>query len=174
MMFENIKRRLHGNAEAMPPAGRNDAPKASPWDLTLQILRRLNCQYQEDKEHGSIYFQYQGGHFITFANNQNFVNIGFLNWRELPLDDLDAVATMQRAVNHVNNTACYATAFYSIDTDEGTMTVNAKCSGILTEAIPQIDDYYQALLQSLFTTARFVDSTYEEERIKEGRGARED
>lgn len=170
MMFENIKRRLHGNAETMPASGRKDAPKTSPWDLTLQILRRLNCQYTEDKENGCIYFQYQGGHFITFANNQNFVNIGFPSWRELPLDDLDAVATMQRAVNHVNNTVSYATAFYSIDTEEGVMEVSAKCAGILTETIPQIDDYYQALLQSLFIAARFVDSTYEEERAKQGKG----
>lgn len=171
--FRNKLAAKHGGNDGETAMDAQEQADGQPtaWELTKQILVRMNCQFHANEDDKQVVFQYQGANFVSYTISDWMMSIGFLGWKEISLDDLDAVATMQRVINQVNSSVAFATPFYIIDNNENSMLVSAKCPIVLIHNIPHIDDYYAMALKSLFDIAHTVDAKYQEERIKEHKEA---
>lgn len=136
--------------------------------LAAAILKDLNCHTEKDEE-GNLAFDYQGAHFDLFCDDESaFITVAYLWWEVIPLDKLENVSCMQKAVNAINTTLGKVATFYVIDTDNNRMMVGSKYGGLLIPQIPQVKDYFEALLNDLFRSARSVLNRYVTECNKQG------
>ena len=122
-------------------------------DLCIELLKQLNCEVSvAEEDEIRLYFEYQGEHFIIDATNESFfINIWDPGWYVVPLDDLEQMSNVRKAINTIN-THGGVTIFYSIEEEEGQKFVlHSKRQCILTKDIPQVKEYLKALLGDFFT-----------------------
>ena len=122
-------------------------------DLCIELLKQLNCEvFVSEEEENRLDFKYQGEHFIIDATNESFfINIWDPGWYVVPLDDLEQMSNVRKAINTIN-THGGVTIFYSIEEEEGQKFVlHSKRQCILTKDIPQVKEYLKALLGDFFT-----------------------
>lgn len=140
-------------------------PSMKSGELLKSILKRLNCTYKEGDD-DDIWFTYQGEHFaLRFSDDSYWVRIYDAQWFECPLDDLEEISYMQKAVNYCNARNC-ATACYVIDTEEEKFTVFSKCDFLLNSNFPFPDDYFISWLNQLFRLKRDVAMQYDKEKVE--------
>ena len=136
--------------------------------IAAAVLKKLNCQ-SETEEDGSILFSFQGATFNLFSSDESpFITIAYLWWETVPLDKLEQASCMQKAINAINGSLCRSAIFYIIDNDGNRMLVGSKTSGLLMPEIPNMQDYFEALLAEMFQSARAVVDKYHEECRNEG------
>ena len=70
-------------------------------DLCIELLKQLNCEvFVSEEEENRLDFKYQGEHFIIDATNESFfINIWDPGWYVVPLDDLEQMSNVRKAVN---------------------------------------------------------------------------
>ena len=120
-------------------------------DLCIELLKQLNCEVTTSKENENrLYFEYQGEHFIIDATNESFfIDIWDPRWYIVPLDDLEQMSNVRKAINTINSW-CGTTIFYTIEEGQK-FVLHSKRQCILTKEIPHVKEYLMALLNDFFT-----------------------
>ncbi len=119
-------------------------------DTLADALKGLSCKYEIDEKDTSISFIFQGEHFIAYdlGDESPFITIADTWWYESPLDDIENLALMRRAVNDCNFNSS-ATLLYSINTENKTVGLHTRITILWLQQIPNIKDYLVAILNQL-------------------------
>ena len=121
-------------------------------DLCIELLKQLNCEVSvEEEDENRLYFQYQGELFVIDASNESFfIDIWDPRWYIVPLEDLEQMSNVRKAINTINN-YCGTTIVYSIEEEGQKFVLHSKRQCILTKEIPHVKEYLRALLNNFFT-----------------------
>lgn len=145
-----------------------DFDKTMARQRIVNVLKELNCFY-ENAGNGWINFIYQGASFNVNVDDESYLlSIAFLNWYNVPIDDLRRMSCMQKAVNSVNSRLYGSTVFYCIDNKTRTVEVHDRMSCILPNSSEEDCLWVQSILHSLFLTSHEVVKAYTEECSKLG------
>ena len=120
-------------------------------DLCIELLKQLNCEVTVLEENENrLYFEYQGEHFIIDATNESFfINIWDPGWYVVPLDDLEQMSNVRKAVNTINNYSG-TTIVYYIEEEGQKFILHSKRQCILPKDLPHVKEYLRALLDDFF------------------------
>ncbi len=135
--------------------------------LIRAILGDLNCQYSENED-GDIFFLYQGERFWVGASAESiWIRIIDMRWYDCPLDRLEEMSCMQKAIN-IANSVQPCTAVYVIDKEENKMIAYSKCDLIISSYFPAPDQYFVAWLSNFFQLKQKVFLEFEKEKQRLG------
>lgn len=133
--------------------------------LMRTLLKMLNCKCQENDD-GTLYFSYQGESFwLSTGKDTAWVRIIDLQWYDCPLDNLEEVSCMQKAINTAN-VHQISTAVYSIDKENNKLSVYSKLDFALPNDFPEPEAYLSALLAQFFHLKQAVALEFEKEKQK--------
>lgn len=120
-------------------------------DLCIELLKQLNCEVTVLEENENrLYFEYQGEHFIIDATNESFfINIWDPGWYVVPLDDLEQMSNVRKAVNTINNYSG-TTIVYYIEEEGQKFILHSQRQCILPKDLPHVKEYLRALLDDFF------------------------
>ena len=121
-------------------------------DLCIELLKQLNCEVSvAEEDENRLFFQYQGELFVIDASNESFfIDIWDPRWYIVPLDDLEQMSNVRKAINTINNYSG-TTIVYSIEEEGQKFVLHSKRQCILTKEIPHVKEYLRALLNDFFT-----------------------
>lgn len=119
-------------------------------ELLSTALQELGCTLEKEESEGHYSTMYQGEYFIMRADDDDWQAMAYdVRWLTVPLDDIDALADVRRAVNECNTNYLNATLCYTIDEEDQVMAVHTKFDILLIGTIPD----YRAYLNSRFEAA---------------------
>lgn len=120
-------------------------------DLCIELLKQLNCEvFVSEEEENRLDFKYQGEHFIIDATNESFfINIWDPGWYVVPLDDLEQMSNVRKAVNTINNYSGTTIVYYIEEGQKFILHSKRQC--ILPKDLPHVKEYLRALLDDFFT-----------------------
>lgn len=120
-------------------------------DLCIELLKQLNCEVTTSKENENrLYFEYQGEHIVIDASNDSyFIEMWDPWWLIVPLDDLEQMSNVRKAIN-VTNSRGGTTVYYTIE-EEQKFVLHSKRQCILPKELPNVKEYLMALLNDFFT-----------------------
>lgn len=127
-------------------------------DHLFSVLRKLNLDYKLNED-GDIIFQYQGENLqILASDDRKYILIRDLWWYSAPLDDIENLAILHRAVNECNFENASSILAYTQDTDENTINIHTFRTMFWIPEIPEIEVYFRATLDGvLHMHHRFYD-----------------
>lgn len=133
--------------------------------MVKSLLTSLNCQYQEDEE-GRIYFTYQAENFCICTNADSaWIHINDTSWFRIPLENLDEINCMKKAVNQANENSMGKVIYYAND-DEKVFEVYSVFDTILWNQIPGPQLFLTVCFSILFNLKQRTISVFEEEKQK--------
>ena len=126
-------------------------------DLCIELLKQLNCEvFVSEEEENRLDFKYQGEHFIIDATNESFFNnIWDPGWYVVPLDDLEQMSNVRKAVNTINNYSG-TTIVYYIEEEGQKFILHSKRQCILPKDLPHVKEYLRALLDDFFAVQKWL------------------
>ena len=126
-------------------------------DLCIELLKQLNCEvFVSEEEENRLDFKYQGEHFIIDATNESFfINIWDPGWYVVPLDDLEQMSNVRKAVNTINNYSG-TTIVYYIEEEGQKFILHSKRQCILPKDLPHVKEYLRALLDDFFAVQKWL------------------
>ena len=126
-------------------------------DLCIELLKQLNCEvFVSEEEENRLDFKYQGEHFIIDATNESFfINIWDPGWYIVPLDDLEQMSNVRKAVNTINNYSG-TTIVYYIEEEGQKFILHSKRQCILPKDLPHVKEYLRALLDDFFAVQKWL------------------
>jgi hypothetical protein len=133
-------------------------------ELLRKALQVLGCTLEKDENNEDYYStMFQGEYFMIRASEDDWEAMAYdIRWLTVPLDDLDTLADVRRAVNDCNTNGINATLCYTIDQDEEAheqvMAVHTKLSILLIGTIPDYPSYLRARLEASFQQRRVFHS----------------
>ena len=135
-------------------------------DLCIELLKQLNCEAAvAEEDENRLCFQYQGELFVIDTSNESFfIDIWDPRWYIVPLDDLEQMSNVRKAINTINNYSG-TTIVYCIEEEGQKFVLHSKRQCILTKEIPHVKEYLRALLNDFFT----VHSRLREEIVPQNR-----
>lgn len=117
--------------------------------LLLFVLRKLNFDYELDQD-GDILLKYQGEYLQMLASdNRKYILIQDLWWHSAPLDDIENLSILHRAVNECNFENATNIIAYTQDVDENTINIYTFRNLFLIPEIPEIEVYFKATLEAV-------------------------
>ena len=131
-------------------------------DLCIELLKQLNCEVSvAEEDENRLYFEYQGEHFIIDATNESFfINIWDPGWYVVPLDDLEQMSNVRKAVNTINNYSG-TTIVYYIEEEGQKFILHSKRQCILPKDLPHVKEYLRALLDDFFAVQKWLSKEIE-------------
>ena len=131
-------------------------------DLSIELLKQLNCEvFVSEEEENRLDFKYQGEHFIIDATNESFfINIWDPGWYVVPLDDLEQMSNVRKAVNTINNYSG-TTIVYYIEEEGQKFILHSKRQCILPKDLPHVKEYLRALLDDFFAVQKWLSKEIE-------------
>lgn len=130
-------------------------PNPSAMTLLTHTLDQLNLQYHyeedtPDSNNEAVIVSYQGEKIrIVITKGYKFIEVHDNYWYNAPLEDIENLSILHRAVNTYNfNSAC-ARIVYTHDTNDNTIDLHTFCNILWVKEIPDIDQY---LLSTFNTT----------------------
>lgn len=131
-------------------------------DLCIELLKQLNCEvFVSEEEENRLDFKYQGEHFIIDATNESFfINIWDPGWYVVPLDDLEQMSNVRKAVNTINNYSG-TTIVYYIEEEGQKFILHSKRQCILPKDLPHVKEYLMALLDDFFAVQKWLSKEIE-------------
>lgn len=125
-------------------------------DLCIELLKQLNCEVTTSKENENrLYFEYQGEHIVIDASNDSyFIEMWDPWWLIVPLDDLEQMSNVRKAIN-VTNSWGGTTVYYTIE-EEQKFVLLSKRQCILPKELPNVKEYLMALLNDFFTVKKWL------------------
>ncbi len=147
---------------------KNDEDDGLDASKTLSLLQHAlttlggRAVTEEFEDETRIYYDYQGGHFFFVVSPDSvFVKLFYPQWYCVELDDIDKFSFMCRQINNANrNSQC--TCFYVIDDEHNEANFYATCNFVLVEQLPQLADYVDSRLQTIFSTIRSISEVVNE------------
>lgn len=123
-------------------------------DLCIELLKQLNCEVTTSNEN-RLYFEYQGEHIVIDASNDSyFIEMWDPWWLIVPLDDLEQMSNVRKAIN-VTNSWGGTTVYYTIE-EEQKFVLHSKRQCILPKELPNVKEYLMALLNDFFTVKKWL------------------
>ena len=121
-------------------------------DLCIDLLKQLNCTAAvAEEDENRLCFQYLGELFVIDTSNESFfIDIWDPRWYIVPLEDLEQMSNVRKAINTINNYSG-TTVVYSIEEEGQKFVLHSKRQCILTKEIPHVKEYLRALLNDFFT-----------------------
>lgn len=121
-------------------------------DLVIRTLRAIGCEPSVNEEdENRIDFQYQGGNFfIITADGYVFTYLYFVWWYDAPLDNIDALSAIQKAVNNANCQSIGCNVMYTINKEDRIVGVHSRSQLLFSPDIRGLDRYLTKELQQLF------------------------
>ena len=121
-------------------------------DLCIELLKQLNCEVTVLEENENrLYFEYQGEHFVINASNDSyFIEMWDPWWCIIPMDDLEQMSNVRKAINTINNYSG-TTIVYCIEEKEQKFVLHSKRQCILPKDLPNVKEHLSALLNDFFT-----------------------
>ena len=121
-------------------------------DLCIELLKQLNCEVSvAEEDENRLCFQYQGELFVIDASNESFfIDIWDPRWYIVPLDDLEQMSNVRKAINTINNYSG-TTIVYCIEEEEQKFVLHSKRQCILPKDLPNVKEHLSALLNDFFT-----------------------
>ena len=121
-------------------------------DLVMRTLRAIGCEPSVNEEDESrIDFQYQGGNFFMLtADRHLFTYLYFVWWYDAPLDNIDALSAIQKAVNNANCRNIGCNVMYTINQEENIIGVHSRSQMLFSPEISTLNEYLRSKLQELF------------------------
>lgn len=121
-------------------------------DLCIELLKLLNCKAAVAEEaENRLCFQYQGELFVIDTSNESFfIDIWDPRWYIVPLDDLEQMSNVRKAINTINNYSG-TTIVYCIEEEEQKFVLHSKRQCILPKDLPNVKEHLSALLNDFFT-----------------------
>lgn len=131
-------------------------------DLCIELLKQLNCEvFVSEEEENRLDFKYQGEHFIIDATNESFfINIWDPGWYVVPLDDLEQMSNVRKAVNTISNYSG-TTIVYYIEEEGQKFILHSKRQCILPKDLPHVKEYLRALLDDFFAVQKWLSKEIE-------------
>lgn len=125
-------------------------------DLCIELLKQLNCEVTTSKENENrLYFEYQGEHIVIDASNDSyFIEMWDPWWLIVPLDDLEQMSNVRKAIN-VTNSWGGTTVYYTIE-EKQKFVLHSKRQCILPKELPNVKEYLMALLNDFFTVKKWL------------------
>lgn len=157
------------NVKSEPMNTENKYDGLNTTELVKAILKDSNCTYDESEDKMDLIFSYQGETFlarIPEADNPR-IRLFDVNWYNCPLDNLEEMSCMQKAINAAN-IGQMSTAVYIIDKEQKCMTVYSKADFFIWNNIPQPDNYFRMWLNSMFYLKQDIVVEFEKEKQKIG------
>jgi len=122
-------------------------------ELCMKVLRSMNCKVERDKEAtNKLNFKYQGGHFSIFCDSK-LIEIWFLFWYEIDLDDIDRLAKARRIINDLNLDCPTPCVSYAINDELQKMYIHSSVGTVFINEIPALDDLMGFYFGRFFETA---------------------
>ena len=121
-------------------------------DLCIELLKQLNCKAAvAEEDENRLCFQYQGELFVIDTSNESFfIDIWDPRWYIVPLDDLEQMSNVRKAINTINNYSG-TTIVYCIEEEEQKFVLHSKRQCILPKDLPNVKEHLSALLNDFFT-----------------------
>ena len=121
-------------------------------DLVIRTLRAIGCEPSVNEgDENRIDFQYQGGNFfIITADGYVFTYLYFVWWYDAPLDNIDALSAIQKAVNNANCQPIGCNVMYTINKEDRIVGVHSRSQILFSPDIRGLDRYLTTELQELF------------------------
>ena len=107
-----------------------------------------------DEKTGRIQYEYQGHIFLIDSSDDClFITVWDPYWHEIPLEDIDQLATMRKVMNLANqHEVC--TLFYTIDEEDGMARIHSKKNLIFVSKFIALDTYLQTIFSDFFQVER--------------------
>ena len=133
----------------------NNSTSELPTRTLLQVaLHRLNLQYEFDAEQNFI-VRYQGETFRIIAENEDvYLQIQDLRWYDAPLDDIDNLALLHRAVNECNIRDVNKIV-YTYNKEEREIGLHVLREILWLPQIPGSDQYLQTTFDTMLRSHHF-------------------
>ena len=121
-------------------------------DLCIELLKQLNCKAAvAEEDENRLCFQYQGELFVIDTSNESFfIDIWDPRWYIVPLDDLEQMSNVRKAINTINNYSG-TTIVYCIEEEGQKFVLHSKRQCILPKDLPNVKEHLSALLNDFFT-----------------------
>lgn len=121
-------------------------------ELVIKTLGAIGCTPSvNDEDKDQIEFEYQGGHFSIIAfDTSAFAYLFFVWWYNSPLDNIDALSAIQKAVNNANCRYIGCNVMYTIKQDENLVGVHSRSQLLFTPEVPDLGEYLVSKLQEMF------------------------
>ena len=121
-------------------------------DLCIELLKQLNCKAAvAEEDENRLCFQYQGELFVIDTSNESFfIDIWDPRWYIVPLEDLEQMSNVRKAINTINNYSG-TTIVYCIEEEEQKFVLHSKRQCILPKDLPNVKEHLSALLNDFFT-----------------------
>ena len=135
--------------------------------LFIEILKKIGCQYEIDKEDNRILFAYQGEHFVAETTEEGlYVHIWDTHWGHVELYDIDEFTRLRKAINTANLN-CATMTVYTIDEDAKTVDVHCKSTFPFLPQMPDLGNYLRGELNGFFRAHQLVGNEMTKLREKE-------
>lgn len=147
------------------PVG-NNTSEVSTRTLLQLALHRLNLEYEFDAEQNFI-VRYQGETFRIIAEDENvYLQLQDLRWYDAPLDDIDNLSLVYRAVNACNMRDMVRLV-YTYDRAENELYLHSLYDILWMSEIPDIDALLVASFEKMLRAHHLFFHTMEELRREE-------
>lgn len=122
-------------------------------ELCMKVLRSMNCKVERDKEAtNKLDFKYQGGNFSIFCGSK-LIEIWFMFWYEIDLDDIDRLAKARRIINDLNLDCPTPCVSYVINDELQKMYIHSSAGTVFINEIPALDDLMGSYFDRFFEKA---------------------
>lgn len=125
------------------------APVPTTRSLLFSTLDKLNLNYELDDD-GDINFKYHGESIQILADDdKKYIVIRDLWWYSAPLDDIDNLAILHRAVNECNIADVLNVITYSQDMNDHTINLHTFRGLHWIPEIPDVEQYFKTALDHI-------------------------
>lgn len=170
-----VNRLEHDNPTLFNGAEEPDDPSPEPQPAPLyvgpqlaeRLLKNIGCNPVKDDD-GNLQFTYQGEEFTLISNDHSvWVKLIDNPWYSCPMDNLDEMSAMQRAIDSANIIEG-ATAVYQYNERDKLMFVYSQKLFALHSQMPQAAKYLCAHLDLMFQLKHCVIDEFGKEKRKIG------
>ena len=153
--------------DSIPEVERDNIPETvdpKTKQLLVDTLEKLKLEAKVDEDFKEfVMTDFQGEHFRIKIENKKFIEVQDLHWYEAPLDNLDNLLIIHKAMNWINmTTSCRMV--YTIDDDENKVNLHTQTTLLWIPEIPEIDQYLEATLRYMLQVKSIFYSSMEKIR----------
>ena len=125
------------------------APAPTTRSLLFSALDKLNLEY-ELEEDNDIHIKYQGEHLQILADDEKkYIIIRDLWWYSAPLDDIENLAILHRAVNECNLVDVLNVIAYYQDLEDNSVNLHTFRALYWIPEIPDVEQYFKTALDHI-------------------------
>lgn len=136
---------------------KNSRKNMTTTELCLDLLEKLNCEYEQDEESKEqYYFKYKGVNLCLIVHDgMKFARIFDMHWMKYPVCNLEMFSLACKAVNEVNKRSWRTKVVYTIE--DGILWINSDALMALDYGISDLDQYFSSTLDCLLDCRNFYD-----------------